>query len=575
MAISVNTIPSVNVPFTDARGRINPIWHEFLRAFVAASVDGTIGEASAATSVTAGAGLTGGGVGAVTLAVGAGSGIAVNADDVGVNMSNQTYAPAALADEVLISDISDNNTIKKTKVSDITSLVVVEEFTVDSPFGIDNVAAGSGAGDALVSGANQNTFYGKDAGLAVTTSDDNTCIGWSAGKAMTTGTGQNTFIGKGAGVAVTTGTALTAIGTDALAGITASGAAGATAVGFGALSTLTSGAAVTGVGWFAGASWTSHSNNTAVGYSAAITNTGTGNVAIGDSAMINGTASRANNVVIGSGAGNFGTGNTSVVVGGSTCGRQHGTDSVYVGYTAGANSTGASNTGIGVNAMGDGTGGASTKNVAIGGLTMNSGATGAVVLTSASGNTIVGYRAGVSAADCADAIALGQDAVATKATGSGSGDFGPGISIGSAAKPVGWRGDGTIIPATNGCAGFWKAKVNGTQYYIPLLTDASSTLIGRTTAGITASTTQTQGNGALTAEINEISVCANANDTVTLPAAVAGLSALVINNGAQTLQVFPASGDNLGAGADTATTIATTSRKLFVAFDSTNWEPVI
>lgn len=94
-------------------------------------------------------------------------------------------------------------------------------------------------------------------------------------------------------------------------------------------------------------------------------------------------------------------------------------------------------------------------------------------------------------------------------------------------------------------------------------------------AGLTASTTQTQGNGVLTADINEISTCANVNDTVTLPTASAGRYCLVINNGAQTAQVFPASGDNLGAGVDTATTITAGSRKLFIAFDSTNWEPVI
>lgn len=96
------------------------------------------------------------------------------------------------------------------------------------------------------------------------------------------------------------------------------------------------------------------------------------------------------------------------------------------------------------------------------------------------------------------------------------------------------------------------------------------------TAGITASTTQTQAGGvALTAEVNEVSVCANANDAVTLPSAIAGLPCLVINNGAQTVQVFPASGDNLGAGVDTSTTIVAGSRKLFQAYDTTNWEPVL
>lgn len=76
-----------------------------------------------------------------------------------------------------------------------------------------------------------------------------------------------------------------------------------------------------------------------------------------------------------------------------------------------------------------------------------------------------------------------------------------------------------------------------------------------TESGITASTTQTQGQGALTAYINEISTCATANDTVTLPALTPGMAVTVINNGAQTLQIFPASGENLGAGTNTAVTV--------------------
>jgi len=91
-------------------------------------------------------------------------------------------------------------------------------------------------------------------------------------------------------------------------------------------------------------------------------------------------------------------------------------------------------------------------------------------------------------------------------------------------------------------------------------------------AGLTASTTQTQGQGALTAEINEVATVANASDTVTLPTAAAGLHITVINNGANTLQIFPASGDNLGAGADTATTLAAGSEAVFIAYDATNWE---
>lgn len=99
--------------------------------------------------------------------------------------------------------------------------------------------------------------------------------------------------------------------------------------------------------------------------------------------------------------------------------------------------------------------------------------------------------------------------------------------------------------------------------------------INSITAGITASTTQTQGQQALTKDINEISTVANTNDTVTLPSAVAGKKCVVINNGANTLQIFPASGDNLGQGVDTATTLAAANTIIFVAYDGTNWEEVV
>lgn len=96
-----------------------------------------------------------------------------------------------------------------------------------------------------------------------------------------------------------------------------------------------------------------------------------------------------------------------------------------------------------------------------------------------------------------------------------------------------------------------------------------------TSGAVTASTTQSQGQGAITAEIVNVSTCANANDTVTLPTAKAGIRCYIFNNGAQTLQIFPASGDNLGAGVDTAKTLAAGKQALFVAYDDTNWQPVL
>lgn len=94
------------------------------------------------------------------------------------------------------------------------------------------------------------------------------------------------------------------------------------------------------------------------------------------------------------------------------------------------------------------------------------------------------------------------------------------------------------------------------------------------TSGITASTTQTQGQQPLTTNVNEVSTCGNANDVVTLPSAVAGADVIIINNGAQTLQIFPASGDDLGSGVNSSTTLAAGSNVHFVAYDATNWETI-
>ena len=92
------------------------------------------------------------------------------------------------------------------------------------------------------------------------------------------------------------------------------------------------------------------------------------------------------------------------------------------------------------------------------------------------------------------------------------------------------------------------------------------------TATITASTTQTQLQQLLVAELNEVSVCANANDVVTLPPAVAGRTITIINNGAETLQIFPYTDDAIGAGAaDASTTLAAAGILRLIAYNNINW----
>ena len=99
---------------------------------------------------------------------------------------------------------------------------------------------------------------------------------------------------------------------------------------------------------------------------------------------------------------------------------------------------------------------------------------------------------------------------------------------------------------------------------------------GSTIAGITASTTQTQGQGALTSQINEVATVANANDTVTLPTAVIGRTVTIFNNGANVLQIFPATDDSIDAGAaDASTTLAVGKSQVFVAKTAVIWESLL
>lgn len=99
---------------------------------------------------------------------------------------------------------------------------------------------------------------------------------------------------------------------------------------------------------------------------------------------------------------------------------------------------------------------------------------------------------------------------------------------------------------------------------------------GPVEAGITASTTQAQGQQPLTKRISQVSAVANPNDVVTLDAARAGLEQIVINDGANTLQIFPASGDSIDGGAvDASTTLAAAKRASFLAYDGTDHAKIL
>lgn len=94
----------------------------------------------------------------------------------------------------------------------------------------------------------------------------------------------------------------------------------------------------------------------------------------------------------------------------------------------------------------------------------------------------------------------------------------------------------------------------------------------RSTSGsISASSTQTQGNGPLSRDVNVIGTVAAANNTVTLPTAAAGLEVTVVNAGANRLKVYPASADDLGNGVNVPCSIPPGGARRWLARDTTTW----
>jgi hypothetical protein len=108
------------------------------------------------------------------------------------------------------------------------------------------------------------------------------------------------------------------------------------------------------------------------------------------------------------------------------------------------------------------------------------------------------------------------------------------------------------------------------------LTPATHLVLNSVNAGVTADTGSSQGDGAITKSITQISVCASAGDAVTLPTAVAGTIIMVMNDGAEAADVFPASSDNINeAGANTAYSLAVNKNAMFIAHDATHWSVIL
>ena len=78
-------------------------------------------------------------------------------------------------------------------------------------------------------------------------------------------------------------------------------------------------------------------------------------------------------------------------------------------------------------------------------------------------------------------------------------------------------------------------------------------VVKNVTTGVTAGTTQTQaGATETTADIVEVGTCANANDGIQLTSGAVGDERTVINNGAENMQVWPDTGEDINNGTTNA-----------------------
>lgn len=190
-----------------------------------------------------------------------------------------------------------------------------------------------------------------------------------------------------------------------------------------------------------------------------------------------------------------------------------------------------------------------------------------------------GFRAGNSAASVDNdyfgltKFGTGFSAVQTLTPAGGLLELNPGSATTAdlVITNIGTNADNDIVFGTGSTRTARVTITNGGN----LVMAAGGFILDTVSATVTAGTTQTQaGATALTSSLNIITVCANANDGVKLPAAAAGRLVRVANLGAQNLQIWPPSGDAIDGGAVDAVdanVLAANAERTYVAYDATTY----
>lgn len=123
----------------------------------------------------------------------------------------------------------------------------------------------------------------------------------------------------------------------------------------------------------------------------------------------------------------------------------------------------------------------------------------------------------------------------------------------------------------------YQAKVHMDQGAQNLVVEVGGSILYSVTDGLTAHAGGGQANATpLPAELNRVTTVATAGDSVELPTSVGGLSITVINAAANSMNVFPAVGDQINSlGANAAFAVAAGKSVEFNCVTSGQWHSIL